>query len=125
MKKELTIFLILIMMTSIFSISTKREVKKYVNLIVKFNNYEIYNETVAVKKNDTIASAVGKIYYVKTNPFCIRNACNNNESRWIIYNEYGQEISENSTINGSIYYLIYNTTEINTLDVLKKMLGYN
>ncbi len=116
-QKQGMIILLIIMLSSSLTTFTTIKPKKQARIIIKFNNYEVYSFNTTINK--TLLQAVSKQYPVTIkNTLCIRNECNDNKSKWLIYNYKGEQISINQTIKQSTYYLIYNTTIINYSSII-------
>ncbi len=117
-QKQGMIILLIIMLSSSLTTFTTTKPRKQARIIIKFNNYEVYSFNTTIN-NNTLLQAVSEHYPVTIkNTLCIRNECDDNKSKWLIYNYKGEPISINQTIKQSTYYLIYNTTIINYSSII-------
>ncbi|MBD3312660.1 hypothetical protein GF352_04380 [archaeon] len=119
-KKKHGMILLTIMMlsSSLTAFMYKPASTAKATIIIKFNNYEVYELPVNIDDNTTLVQAVSNHYYVRMQNKtlnCIRNTCNENKSKWLAFNEYGVKITPETHVlkNNEKNYLIYNNTKTN------------
>lgn len=84
-------------------------------VVVAFNNYEVYTVPATIDDNTTMLQAISGYYYTRLDNgslYCIRDSCNNNESKWLAFDEYGVSVKPENYIlkNNEKTYLIYNAS---------------
>jgi hypothetical protein len=130
-KKHGMIFLtILILSSSLTAFMSKPATSKESTIILVFNNYEAYELPITISDNTTLLQAVSQHYYVSMangSLTCIRTSCNNNESMWLAFDEYGVLVKPEEYVlkQGQKTYLIYNQTdsdETEAIEAIKDLL---
>lgn len=115
-KKEHWMFILLVLMlSSTFTAFNSRSVgDSKASFRIKFSDYEYYEQEVVIDDNTTVLSAVSDFFYIRLDNGsvkCIRNTCSNDLGQWLLFNEFGQLISQDYVLSGGdLFYLIYNNT---------------
>lgn len=114
-KHGMIVLLILLLSSSLTVFMYKPVITQEATMIVKFNEYEVYEVPVTISDNTTIAQALSQNFYVSLNNGsikCVRQSCNNDQGTWLAFTELGVMINPATHVleQNEEVYVIYNTT---------------